>query len=187
MEQFFLENMGSSPQSEAAASAHSTGPEAVEGLDSDLHSTGEISSFLNLSESLQHQTSDDSGISISSKSQSCELQTENSVYFSTLSSKIDEIGKKAQDLIEKINENRAVDQEILNNFQEKLMKKVSEVCQNVREQMFSRYEENSRVMEMSLMELSEVLDRSTQLNTELQNASLTLAAISRGLHQAPAQ
>ncbi|KPP70417.1 hypothetical protein Z043_110758 [Scleropages formosus] len=159
MEQFFLENMGSSPQSEAAASAHSTGPEAVEGLDSDLHSTGEISSFLNLSESLQHQTS----------------------------SKIDEIGKKAQDLIEKINENRAVDQEILNNFQEKLMKKVSEVCQNVREQMFSRYEENSRVMEMSLMELSEVLDRSTQLNTELQNASLTLAAISRGLHQAPAQ
>ncbi|KAL4657970.1 synaptonemal complex central element protein 2 [Arapaima gigas] len=187
MEQFFLDNMASSPPTASGGQGVDAGQESAERLDSDFNTTGGMSSFLNLSENQDQETSEDSGISISSKSLSSELQAENSVYFSALTSRIDEIGKKAQNLIEKINENRAVDQEILNNFQEKLMKKVSEVCQKVREQMFSRYEDNSRVMEMSLMELSEVLDRSSELSAELQNASVTLAAVSRGLHQAAAQ
>lgn len=40
------------------------------------------------------------------------------------SRRIDEIGKKAQDLIERINESRAMDQKLTNSFEEKLMKKV---------------------------------------------------------------
>ncbi|XP_023692017.2 synaptonemal complex central element protein 2 isoform X3 [Paramormyrops kingsleyae] len=103
------------------------------------------------------------------------------------SSRIDEMGKKTQDLIEKINESRAVDQEIMNSFQEKLMDKVSEVCQQVQGQMFSTYEENSRLMEDRLRELSEVLDQSSRLSAELQSASLTLVAISKGLQRPPEQ
>lgn len=38
--------------------------------------------------------------------------------------RIDEIGKKAQDLIERINQSRAMDQKLMNSFEEKLMKKV---------------------------------------------------------------
>ncbi|XP_048847778.1 synaptonemal complex central element protein 2 isoform X3 [Brienomyrus brachyistius] len=145
------------------------------------------SSLLSLDESHEQKSSDDSGISIPGGDADCEFRSENSVYFSTLSLRIDEIGKKTQDLIEKINESRAVDQEIMNSFQEKLMDKVSEVCQQVQGQMFSTYEENSRLMEDRLRELSEVLDQSSQLSAELQSASLTLVAISKGLQRPPEQ
>lgn len=64
---------------------------------------------------------------------------------------------------------------------------VSEVCQQVQGQMFSTYEENSRLMEDRLRELSEVLDQSSQLSAELQSASLTLVAISKGLQRPPEQ
>jgi len=43
---------------------------------------------------------------------------------SPINSGIDEIGKKAHDLIERINERRAMDQHEMNSFEEKLIKKV---------------------------------------------------------------
>uniref|UniRef100_A0A8C7VQS7 Synaptonemal complex central element protein 2 n=1 Tax=Oncorhynchus mykiss TaxID=8022 RepID=A0A8C7VQS7_ONCMY len=93
------------------------------------------------------------------------------------------IGKKAQDLIERINQSRAMDQEIMTTFENKLMNKVSEVCQQVKEQMFSSYEEHGCGMEANLKELSEVLERSSQLSMELQGASQTLSAINNSLQQ----
>lgn len=45
--------------------------------------------------------------------------------------RIDEIGKKAQDLIERINQSRAMDQKLMNSFEEKLMKKVLDVYGSV--------------------------------------------------------
>jgi len=58
---------------------------------------------------------------------------------------------------------------------------VSEMCQRVKEEMFEYYEQHSQVMEASIAELSEVLERSSQLSMELQGASQTLAAINKGL------
>lgn len=60
---------------------------------------------------------------------------------------------------------------------------VSEVCQQVKEQMFSSYEEHGCGMEANLKELSEVLERSSQLSMELQGASQTLSAINNSLQQ----
>ncbi|XP_064843627.1 synaptonemal complex central element protein 2-like [Oncorhynchus masou masou] len=100
-----------------------------------------------------------------------------------LSLTIEEIGKKAQDLIERINQSRAMDQEIMTTFENKLMNKVSEVCQQVKEQMFSSYEEHGRGMEANLQELSEVLERCSQLSMELQGASQTLSAINNSLQR----
>ncbi|XP_031683527.1 synaptonemal complex central element protein 2-like isoform X2 [Oncorhynchus kisutch] len=93
------------------------------------------------------------------------------------------IGKKAQDLIERINQSRAMDQEIMTTFENKLMNKVSEVCQQVKEQMFSSYEEHGRGMEANLQELSEVLERCSQLSMELQGASQTLSTINNSLQR----
>ncbi|XP_048847775.1 synaptonemal complex central element protein 2 isoform X1 [Brienomyrus brachyistius] len=183
MDQFFVGKMASNSQSTPKPTDHSAIPESEEQLEPDLGR----SSLLSLDESHEQKSSDDSGISIPGGDADCEFRSENSVYFSTLSLRIDEIGKKTQDLIEKINESRAVDQEIMNSFQEKLMDKVSEVCQQVQGQMFSTYEENSRLMEDRLRELSEVLDQSSQLSAELQSASLTLVAISKGLQRPPEQ
>uniref|UniRef100_A0A8C7FQ28 Synaptonemal complex central element protein 2 n=1 Tax=Oncorhynchus kisutch TaxID=8019 RepID=A0A8C7FQ28_ONCKI len=133
--------------------------------------------------------SEDSGIDISNisnrrnvhNSTSSELPGEETT--TVLSSTIEEIGKKAQDLIERINQSRAMDQEIMTTFENKLMNKVSEVCQQVKEQMFSSYEEHGCGMEANLQELSEVLERSSQLSMELQGASQTLSAINNSLQQ----
>ncbi|XP_053466655.1 synaptonemal complex central element protein 2 [Ictalurus furcatus] len=153
------------------------------GLDQD--STGEILSFVTLDESHEQQ-SVDSGINVSHRSLPMN-EVDESVVSTPINTRIDEIGKKAQDLIERINQNRAMDQKLMNSFEEKLMKKVSEMCQQMKEQMFEYYEKHSREMETKLTELSEVLERSSQLSMELQGASQTLAAINKGLQQTPGQ
>uniref|UniRef100_A0AAZ3SF19 Synaptonemal complex central element protein 2 n=1 Tax=Oncorhynchus tshawytscha TaxID=74940 RepID=A0AAZ3SF19_ONCTS len=133
--------------------------------------------------------SEDSGIDISNISNRRDVHNSTSSErpgeeaTTVLSSTIEEIGKKAQDLIEQINQSRAIDQEIMTTFENKLMNKVSEVCQQVKEQMFSSYEEHGRGMEANLQELSEVLERCSQLSMELQGASQTLSAINNSLQR----
>ncbi|XP_029582696.1 synaptonemal complex central element protein 2 isoform X2 [Salmo trutta] len=148
-------------------------PEQGHGPDQDI--PDETFSFVTLDESHGQQRHD------VHNSTSSELPGEEST--TVLSSTIEEIGKKAQDLIERINQSRAMDQEIMTTFENKLMNKVSEVCQQVKEQMFSSYEEHGRGMEANLQELSEVLERSSQLSMELQGASQTLSAINNSLQQ----
>ncbi|XP_029492664.2 synaptonemal complex central element protein 2-like [Oncorhynchus nerka] len=163
-----------------------TDPEQGHGPEQDI--PDETFSFVTLDES-HGQQSEDSGIDISNISNrrdvhnsiSSERPGEGAT--TVLSSTIEEIGKKAQDLIERINQSRAMDQEIMTTFENKLMNKVSEVCQQVKEQMFSSYEEHGRGMEANLQELSEVLERCSQLSMELQGASQTLSAINNSLQQ----
>ncbi|KAL7850659.1 hypothetical protein SRHO_G00200080 [Serrasalmus rhombeus] len=147
----------------------------------DHETTGETLSFVTLDDG-HDQQSEDSGINVSSRSSPVSLAVDD-VVPKPVNSKIDEIGRKAQDLIERINQSRAMDQKVLSSFEEKLMQKVSEMCQQVKEQMFEYYEEHSRGMETKFTELSEVLERSSQLSMELQGASQTLAAINKGLQQ----
>ncbi|XP_060757550.1 synaptonemal complex central element protein 2 isoform X2 [Neoarius graeffei] len=145
----------------------------------DHNSSGEPHSFATLDDSHEQQ-SEDSGINISHRSSPIN-EVDEGVVSTPNPTRIDEIGKKAQDLIERINQSRAMDQKLMNSFEEKLMKKVSEICQQLKEQMFEYYERNSRGMEMKLTELTEVLEHSSQLSMELQGASQTLAAINKGL------
>ncbi|CAL8302529.1 unnamed protein product [Merluccius merluccius] len=100
-------------------------------------------------------------------------------------SKVDELGRRAQELVERINQSRDEDQEIICSFQDQLLSKVGEVCQQVKEQLFSSYEEQSQGMEEQLQELSRVLERSSQLSCELQDVSNTLSVINTGLLQTP--
>ncbi|KAJ8345146.1 hypothetical protein SKAU_G00293390 [Synaphobranchus kaupii] len=180
MDQFFG-TLSATSQSTPKPRDSSTSQDQAEGPGSDHDTRGERASFGSLDESYEQHVSGDSGIDIFRRELDSELKSGDSAYFSALSSRVDQIGRRAQDLVEKINERRATDQEIMNDFQEKLTKKVSEVCQQVKEQMFSSYEANGRLMESRLLELSEVLGRSSQLITDLQGASQTLAAINKGL------
>ncbi|KAK0141682.1 Synaptonemal complex central element protein 2 [Merluccius polli] len=94
-------------------------------------------------------------------------------------SKVEELGRRAQELVERINQSRDEDQEIICSFQDQLLSKVGEVCQQVKEQLFSSYEEQSQGMEEQLQELSRVLEREqpAELNT--------LSVINTGLLQTP--
>ncbi|KAM9457618.1 synaptonemal complex central element protein 2 isoform 2-T2 [Clarias gariepinus] len=151
----------------------------------DRNSAGETLSFATLDDGHELQ-SEDSGVNISYRSSPIS-EVDEVVVPTPSNTRIDAIGKKAQDLIERINQSRAMDQKLMNSFEEKLMKKVSEMCQQVKEQMFEYYEKHSQEMEMKLTELTEVLGRSSQLGMELQRASQTLAAINKGLQQTPGQ
>lgn len=136
------------------------------------------------------------------------------------SSSIDRISRRVQDLVERINNSRTSDQEVMDSFQEKLVEKVenlfryfwsytyagvhnsvpkctratsgvfltqhflpevSEVCQQMKEHMYTVYEDNSAEMQVKLQELTEVLESCTKLNKELMEASQALAGLREGL------
>uniref|UniRef100_A0A3Q0RJE2 Synaptonemal complex central element protein 2 n=1 Tax=Amphilophus citrinellus TaxID=61819 RepID=A0A3Q0RJE2_AMPCI len=97
------------------------------------------------------------------------------------SSGIDDISKRAQELVEKINHNRTSDQNMIDSFQEMLIEKVTEMCQQMKEHMYTVYEENSDNMQVKLQELSEVLESCTKLSHELLEASRALASLREGL------
>nr|XP_046260371.1 synaptonemal complex central element protein 2 [Scatophagus argus] len=97
------------------------------------------------------------------------------------SSSIEDISRRAQDLIEQINDTRSNDQKMMDSFQEKLLKKVTEMCQQMKGHMYMVYEENSNEMQEKLQELSEVLESCNKLNKELMEASQALAGLREGL------
>ncbi|XP_073694867.1 synaptonemal complex central element protein 2 [Garra rufa] len=187
MAQHFFGNSGSMTlQSTPKAGHHHLSAKAP---DDGFNSTGETLSFVSLDDT-NEQPSEDSGIGVSqtsTRSLPGSSSMEEAVALPPTNSQIDVIGKKAQDLIERINERRAMDQHVMNSFEEKLIKKVSEMCQQVKEHMFEYYEQHSQGMEASITELSEVLERSSQLSMELQGASQTLAAINKGLQHSSEQ
>ncbi|KAL2100950.1 hypothetical protein ACEWY4_002711 [Coilia grayii] len=145
--------------------------------------------FMTLDDSHESK-SEDSGMGASTLSHSSPPASDtedNSICSFPLNKSVDAVGKKAQDLIERINLSRARDQKVMAEFEDFLMKTVRETCEELKNHMFSQYEEQSSSMEDQLQELSEVLGRSSQLCVELQSASQTLAAINKGLQQTPEQ
>ncbi|KAJ3600333.1 hypothetical protein NHX12_031318 [Muraenolepis orangiensis] len=93
-------------------------------------------------------------------------------------SQIGDLGRRAQELVERINQSRDQDQEIICSFENQLLSKV-------KEQMFSNYEEQGQGMEEQLHELSQVLERSSQLSSELQGVRATLSVINTNLLVTP--
>ncbi|KAM9770079.1 synaptonemal complex central element protein 2 [Menidia menidia] len=97
------------------------------------------------------------------------------------SSSIDDISRRAQEMVEKINHSRTSDQKVMDSFQEKIIEKVTEMCQQMKEQMYTVYEKNSNEMQLKLQELSEVLESCSKLNQELLEASQALAGLREGI------
>uniref|UniRef100_A0A3Q3BGW2 Synaptonemal complex central element protein 2 n=1 Tax=Kryptolebias marmoratus TaxID=37003 RepID=A0A3Q3BGW2_KRYMA len=99
----------------------------------------------------------------------------------SFSSSVDDISRRAQEMVEKINRSRTSDQDVMDGFQEKLTEKVTEMCRQMKEHMYALYERNSDEMQVKLQELSEVLDSCTKLNQELLEASQALTLLREGL------
>ena len=58
---------------------------------------------------------------------------------------------------------------------------VSEMCQQMKEQVYTEYENNSSNMQVKLQELTEVLERCAKLNNELTEATQALGTLRGGL------
>ncbi|XP_040003414.1 synaptonemal complex central element protein 2 isoform X2 [Xiphias gladius] len=97
------------------------------------------------------------------------------------SSSINGISSRVQGLVEKINGSRTSDQKVMDSFQENLVEKVKGVCQQMKEHMYTVYEENSSEVQVKLQELFEVLENCTKLSNELLEASQALASLSKSL------
>ncbi|KAF7216446.1 synaptonemal complex central element protein 2 [Nothobranchius furzeri] len=119
----------------------------------------------------------DSSREESSTSNTTEMQEQQCHY----SSSTGNISRRAQELVEKINQNRTSDQQVMDSFHEKLQEKVTEVCQKMREDMYKVYEKNSDDMQGKIQELFEVLDSCAKLNQELLEAVQALASLREGL------
>ncbi|KAK5866436.1 hypothetical protein PBY51_020627 [Eleginops maclovinus] len=91
--------------------------------------------------------------------------------------RVTDISSRVQELVEKINNSRTRDQKVMDSFQDKLVEQVTEMCQQMKGQLFTVYEENSNEMQVKLMELSQVLESCTKLNSELKEASHALAGL----------
>uniref|UniRef100_A0A8C1GZH6 Synaptonemal complex central element protein 2 n=1 Tax=Cyprinus carpio carpio TaxID=630221 RepID=A0A8C1GZH6_CYPCA len=124
MAQHFFGNSGSMALQSTPKAAHQHSSAKVP--DDGFNSTGETLSFVSLDDS-NEQHSEDSGIGVSKTStrgSPGNSDMEEAAVLTPTSSRIDEVGKKAQDLIERINERRAMDQHVMNSFEEKLIKKL---------------------------------------------------------------
>lgn len=55
------------------------------------------------------------------------------------------------------------------------------MCQQMKERLYTIYEENSNEIQVKLQKLSEVLESCTKLNNELTEATKALAGLREGL------
>ncbi|XP_076001806.1 synaptonemal complex central element protein 2 [Genypterus blacodes] len=149
MDSFLPSSSQSTPQPEHDEESDMFSSLAEESETTHQHAPGEKSSNMNMAEGLVQQTSPS----------------------------VDNMSRRVQELLDKIHDRRNHDQKVLDSFQEKLVKKVTDVCQQMKEPLYTAYEVNSKVIEAKLQELTEVLDSCSKLSNELQEANGALEAL----------
>ncbi|XP_037112946.1 synaptonemal complex central element protein 2 [Syngnathus acus] len=92
-----------------------------------------------------------------------------------------DISRRVQELVDKIHNHRANDHKEIESFQQTIVDKVTEVCQQMKGDLYKAYEENSDEMQVKLMELTNVLDICSKLHRELLEASKVLTGLRDGL------
>ncbi|XP_074835888.1 synaptonemal complex central element protein 2 [Carettochelys insculpta] len=102
-------------------------------------------------------------------------------YFTALDSNIEKLQKGTQQLIEKINENRKKDHTVMSNFRDSLLLKVSSLAEKLEEMMFLIYDRHNKQMQDKLQELSEIMERVSQIQTELKQVCHTVEAAYKDL------
>ncbi|XP_031720296.1 synaptonemal complex central element protein 2 [Anarrhichthys ocellatus] len=90
---------------------------------------------------------------------------------------IDDISRRLHELVESINDRRTTDQKVLEGYQKKLVEKVTEMCQQMQEHLYTIYEENSKEINVKLQEVTRVLGNCTKLNSELVEARQALTSL----------
>nr|XP_020647361.1 synaptonemal complex central element protein 2 isoform X2 [Pogona vitticeps] len=119
-----------------------------------------------------HHSSDTSGRGLDSKS---------SNYFTSLDSTVGDLEQRTQQLIDKINENRKQDHVFMNNCRESLLMKVSSLADKLEEKVFHVYDHNSKIIQDKLQELSDIMERIRQIETELKQVCHTVEKLYKDL------
>ncbi|XP_037674002.1 synaptonemal complex central element protein 2 isoform X2 [Choloepus didactylus] len=102
-------------------------------------------------------------------------------YFSSLDSSIDILKKRAQELIENINESRQKDHALMTNFRDSLKIKVSDLAEKLEERMYQLYNHHNQIIQEKLQEFTQKMGKITHLETELKQVCHSVETVYKDL------
>uniref|UniRef100_A0A8C8XSM1 Synaptonemal complex central element protein 2 n=1 Tax=Panthera leo TaxID=9689 RepID=A0A8C8XSM1_PANLE len=115
------------------------------------------------------------------------LEGKSGPYFSSLDSSIDILKKRAQDLIENINESRQKDHALMTNFRDSLKIKVSDLTEKLEERMYQIYNHHNKIIQEKLQEFTQKMAKISHLETELKQVCHTVETVYKDLCIQPEQ
>ncbi|XP_076977792.1 synaptonemal complex central element protein 2 isoform X2 [Tamandua tetradactyla] len=102
-------------------------------------------------------------------------------YFSSLDSSIDVLKKRAQELIENINESRQKDHALMTNFRDSLKVKVSDLAEKLEERMYQLYNYHNKIIQEKLQEFTQKMAKISHLETELKQVCHSVETVYKDL------
>ncbi|XP_059949994.1 synaptonemal complex central element protein 2 isoform X4 [Mesoplodon densirostris] len=109
------------------------------------------------------------------------LEGKSGPYFSSLDSSIDILKKRAQELIENINESRQKDHALMTNFRDSLRIKVSDLTEKLEERMYQIYNHHNKIIQEKLQEFTQKMAKISHLETELKEVCHTVETMYKDL------
>ncbi|KAM6389908.1 synaptonemal complex central element protein 2 [Rhynochetos jubatus] len=109
------------------------------------------------------------------------LDGQASRYFAALAASVGGLQRRAQQLIDRVNESRKEDHGVMSSFRESLLLKVSGLAEQLEERLFHLYGLHNELIQERLQELAEVMERVAQAEAELQQVCHTVEAAYRDL------
>uniref|UniRef100_A0A8C3VJY6 Synaptonemal complex central element protein 2 n=1 Tax=Catagonus wagneri TaxID=51154 RepID=A0A8C3VJY6_9CETA len=109
------------------------------------------------------------------------LEGKSGLYFSSLDSSIDLLKKRAQELIENINESRQKDHALMTNFRDSLKIKVSDLTEKLEEKMYQIYNYHNKIIQEKLQEFTHKMAKISHLETELKQVCHTVETVYKDL------
>ncbi|XP_040846897.1 synaptonemal complex central element protein 2 [Ochotona curzoniae] len=113
------------------------------------------------------------------------LEGKTGAYFSSLDSSIDVLKKRAQELIESINESRQKDHALMTNFRDSLKNKVSDLTEKLEERMYQLYDHHNRLIQEKLQEFTQKMANISHLEAELKQVCHSVETVYKDLCQQP--
>eukprot|EP00069_Balaena_mysticetus_P005506 bmy_04861T0 len=109
------------------------------------------------------------------------LEGKSGPYFSSLDSSINILNKRAQELIENINESRQKDHALMTNFRDSLRIKVSDLTEKLEERMYQIYNHHNKIIQEKLQEFTQKMAKISHLETELKEVCHTVETVYKDL------
>ncbi|XP_055287519.1 synaptonemal complex central element protein 2 isoform X2 [Moschus berezovskii] len=109
------------------------------------------------------------------------LEGKSGPYFSSLDLSIDILKKRAQELIENINESRQKDHALMTNFRDSLKIKVSDLTEKLEERMYQIYNHHNKIIQEKLQEFTQKMAKINHLETELKQVCHTVETVYKDL------
>uniref|UniRef100_A0A4W2GM87 Synaptonemal complex central element protein 2 n=1 Tax=Bos indicus x Bos taurus TaxID=30522 RepID=A0A4W2GM87_BOBOX len=129
----------------------------------------------------ESQVSSPSVATSSANRQLMMLEGKSGPYFSSLDSSIDMLKKRAQELIENINESRQKDHALMTNFRDSLKIKVSDLTEKLEERMYQIYNHHNKIIQEKLQEFTQKMAKISHLETELKQVCHTVETVYKDL------